>query len=225
MNPSSQAEIVKLAQGYADESHGKMKKMLGWAVGLGVATVALVAAPLSPIIGAIALAGAVMTGTYAAGHYRAEKMMREAASEAGNSDFDKKLNRKIGDLAQKSKQATKWGVIGMVAFAVGALGAVLFPPAAPVLGMVRSLGTMFWGYNSLKSILNEASKKHGENLSEKMQEFAQKDAQSLPANDDSTSAALTKAPAPGIAFTIAVKPEALDDAPVQKPGPRPTLNL
>jgi len=224
MTPSSQAEIVSLATAYADESRAQKEKMTGWAFGLGVATVALIAAPVAPVVGVVAGALAILTGGYAFGHHRAEQMMREAAREAGNENFSDKLKSKAGEIAEKSGTAQKWGTIGMIGFAVAVVGSLLFPPAAPALELVRSVGSFLWGYNSLKSIFLDARDTHAANLSAKVQELEQKEFSPPPANDDGANFSLTNS-SPGPAFGLAVKGQSRDDAPAQKSGSAPAIRL
>lgn len=216
LSKSNQTAVAAKANELADKSHAKFKTGLMWAAGLlGFAALTVATGGVLGYVGLIAGGLSLSAGAVAIGNYRAEKLMRKAAGEAGQEGFTENLDRLSINRSYTSDQTTRWMMGSVIGVLATSLVSLLVPPAAPAVALLHTVAVGGWSWFGMKGMLIGASAKATANLSDRTQALIETEVADkwiTAANNDSGNS-VTLAPSPGLAFDKAGKAPVQDDLP------------
>lgn len=231
LSPETQKEVVKFADDSIAGSRQSIKKNLARFGAMAAVTAGiLLAAPLTlPVI-----IGAVVTGTIglicadnAVNHYINTREMEKVKREAGDVGFADKIKSRAEHFSKLHRRMDNTALAGVGLFASMAFATLAFPAAAPVLGVLKFVGSVAWlGGQMARDALKESR------TSTRMLDFtvsrrSPKDGlvAILTSSNENAGSAFSRGPSPGADFDRAATgtgPVISDDGPRKAPpAPKP----
>ena len=212
LSPESQKEVVKFADDSIVDSKEAIKKNLVRFGAMAAVTAGiLLAAPLTmPVIIGAVVTGAIglICGDNALNHYINTREMERTKRDAGEVGFADKIKSRAEHYSKLHRRMDNTALAGVGLFASMAFAALAFPAAAPVLGVLKFIGSGAWlGGQMARDALKE-SRESTRMLDFTVSRRAPKDglvAILTPSNENAAGTGLSRVPSPGADFDRAAQ--------------------